>query len=118
MSWGSSSGARPEGIATPESGLQVRVLPGVLELAVQWRSEARRDRDAVADAATLTPLPGSPKRKLREYASLHRKPLHIPSTRASGFKEREEDNHFPVDFNCPENVVPSEDREAGRRWDV
>jgi hypothetical protein len=35
-----------------------------------------------------SPLPGSPKRKLREYASLHRKPLPIPSARASGFKER------------------------------
>jgi hypothetical protein len=30
-------------------------------------------------------LPGSPKRELREYASLHRKPRHIPSARASGF---------------------------------
>jgi len=31
-------------------------------------------------------LPGSPKRKLREYASLHRKPIRIPSAHASGFK--------------------------------
>jgi hypothetical protein len=44
---------------------------------------------AAIDIATPTPLPGSPKRKLREYASLHRKPLHIPSARASGFKERD-----------------------------
>jgi hypothetical protein len=29
----SSGGARPEGIATPESSLQVRVLPGVFETA-------------------------------------------------------------------------------------
>jgi len=31
-------------------------------------------------------LPGSPKRKLREYGSIHRKPIRIPSARASGFK--------------------------------
>jgi hypothetical protein len=43
----------------------------------------------VADVAALSPLPGSPKRKLREYASLHRKPFHIPSARASGFQERD-----------------------------
>jgi hypothetical protein len=30
-------------------------------------------------------LPGSPKRKLREYASLHRKTFRIPSACASGF---------------------------------
>jgi len=36
-----------------------------------------------------SPLPGSPKRKLREYASLHQKPLRIPSARASGFKEQD-----------------------------
>jgi hypothetical protein len=29
---------------------------------------------------------GSPKRKLREYALLHRIPFHIPSARASGFQ--------------------------------
>jgi len=29
---------------------------------------------------------GSPKRKLREYASLHRSTFRIPSARASGFK--------------------------------
>jgi hypothetical protein len=75
-SWRSIGGARPGGIATPggqpagsspagrigvgvplaergpegsrrrEVSLQVRVLPGVLELAFHWRSEARRDRDA------------------------------------------------------------------------
>jgi hypothetical protein len=44
---------------------------------------------AVVDAATPAPLPGSPKRELREYASLHRKPHHIPSARASGFQERD-----------------------------
>jgi hypothetical protein len=31
-------------------------------------------------------LLGSPKRKLREYASLHRSTFRIPSARASGFK--------------------------------
>jgi hypothetical protein len=31
-------------------------------------------------------LPGSPKRELREYASLQRKPNRIPSARASGFQ--------------------------------
>jgi hypothetical protein len=41
------------------------------------------------------PLPGSPKRKLREYASLHRKPLPIPSARASGFKERDRQTRKP-----------------------
>jgi hypothetical protein len=41
------------------------------------------------DTATPLPLPGSPKRELREYASLHRKPHRIPSARASGFKERD-----------------------------
>jgi hypothetical protein len=30
-SWLSSGGVRPEGIATPESRLQVQVLPGVLQ---------------------------------------------------------------------------------------
>jgi hypothetical protein len=31
-------------------------------------------------------LPGSPKRELREYASLPRTPSRIPSAHASGFK--------------------------------
>ena len=41
------------------------------------------------DTATPAPLPGSPKRKLRECALLHRKPLRIPSAHASGFKARD-----------------------------
>jgi hypothetical protein len=55
LSWRSSGGARPEGIATPESSLQVQVLPGVLKLAVKWRSEARRDRDAGKQPAGSSP---------------------------------------------------------------
>jgi hypothetical protein len=42
-----------------------------------------------------SPLPGSPKRELREYVSLHRKPLPIPSARATGFQERDRRNRKP-----------------------
>jgi hypothetical protein len=51
-------------------------------------SPADRERFPPATAIP-SPLPGSPKRKLREYASLYRKPHHFPSARASGFKERD-----------------------------
>jgi hypothetical protein len=58
-------------------------------LSSRVRSSRRRISVAAADAANGSPLPGSPKRKLREYASLYWQPLHIPSARASGFKERD-----------------------------
>jgi hypothetical protein len=56
---------------------------------LQGTIDRNENRVAVADAGTPAPLPGSPKRELREYASLHRKPHPIPSARASGFKERD-----------------------------
>jgi hypothetical protein len=34
-------------------------------------------------------LLGSPKRELREYATIHGNPLRIPSAHASGFKGNE-----------------------------
>ena len=46
LSWGSSGGARPEGIATPKRQPAGSSPAGRTELGIQWRSEARRDRDA------------------------------------------------------------------------
>jgi hypothetical protein len=59
------------------------------------------------DARVPVPLPGSPKRKLREYASLDDKPLHIPSAHALVFKERDRQTRQigkPLPGSLPESV--------------
>jgi hypothetical protein len=51
----SSGVAKSSRLKLRNRGLQVQVLPGVLKLAVQWRSEARRDRDAGKQTAGSSP---------------------------------------------------------------
>ena len=42
-----------------------------------------------SDSDRRARLQGSPKRELREYATIHGNPLRIPSAHASGFKGNE-----------------------------
>jgi len=52
-----------------------------------WMKQALSLKTSNA-AATPAPLPGIPNRQMREYASIHWKPIRIPSVQASGFKAR------------------------------
>jgi hypothetical protein len=84
-------------------------------------SPARRARHPVV-LCVVCPFPpagllGSPKRKLREYALLHRTPTRIPSARASGFPApgmarvgsavSDRRARSPVVLRRPASVVPS-----------
>jgi len=89
----------------------MRIRPGP---ASTMRSLEALHRVVAAVSCRHVPLPGSPKRELREYASIHRKPIPIPSAHASGFQgtRRPDEQRRPVAAVSDRRIRPVTPRPA------